>query len=461
MQAIRRINLSGGFFWQSVHLALRGKLAAVPSDQVLIPNAAVRLRTLRPVKWRCGLRDDPVAMPARSPCRQTTGWLPELHGPHWSRVPAPTGMHPQWTCHAPTKFRSCIAESHQFLDAGCLGETQNHGRKNRPPVRRDGHMAERDTHTYSNPDDYAAAFGDARVNLTITGAGDFAARLTRLKLQHLEVYSCRESLPRIAYISLPPNRTVLSFPVGTTSLIFGGVSLRNGDMLFHSRGERVHQRSKGVSQWGFISLSPEQFARCVDALNGQPIVSPPASRVHRPSRAEALQFRRLFRQACRLAETGRELIRHPEVARALEQEMLHALVHCLAGDHEADAIARARHHHAAVMARFEEAVTKHIDQKLNMPALCAEIGVAERTLRMCCAEFLGVSPTRYLLLQRLNRARAALRRADPSTARVAEIARNNQFLEFGRFAVTYRIIFGESPSVTLQREAPKAGKLAR
>ena len=86
-----------------------------------------------------------------------------------------------------------------------------------------------------------------------------------------------------------------------------------------------------------------------------------------------------------------------------------------------------------------------------MPTLCAEIGVAERTLRMCCVESLGVSPTRYLLLQRLNRARAALRRADPSTTSVAEIARNNQFLDFGRFAMTYRTIFGELPSVTLQR----------
>lgn len=37
-----------------------------------------------------------------------------------------------------------------------------------------------------------------------------------------------------------------------------------------------------------------------------------------------------------------------------------------------------------------------------MPKLCAEIGMAERTLRMCCSEILGVSPTRYLLLQRLN-----------------------------------------------------------
>jgi len=90
-----------------------------------------------------------------------------------------------------------------------------------------------------------------------------------------------------------------------------------------------------------------------------------------------------------------------------------------------------------------------------MPKLCAEIGMAERTLRMCCSEILGVSPTRYLLLQRLNEARSALRRADPSTASVAEVARNHQFLELGRFAVTYRSTFGESPSATLQRD-PRA-----
>ena len=77
--------------------------------------------------------------------------------------------------------------------------------------------------------------------------------------------------------------------------------------------------------------------------------------------------------------------------------------------------------------------------------------MAERTLRMCCAKFLGVSPTRYLLLQRLNKARAALRRADPAKASVAEVARHHQFLELGRFAVTYRTTFGESPSVTLHR----------
>jgi transcriptional regulator GlxA family with amidase domain len=203
-----------------------------------------------------------------------------------------------------------------------------------------------------------------------------------------------------------------------------------------------------------MSVSAEQLANCSKALTGRPIAAPPASKVFRPARAETLRFQRLFRQACGLAEAGRKLIEHPEVARALEQQLLHAVVNCLAADREAEDAAKTRHLHAAVMARFEEALTTHIDQKLSMPTLCAELGVAERTLRMCCAEFIGISPIRYALLKRLNRARAALRCASPATASVAEVARNNHFLEFGRFAVTYRNVFGESPSTTLQRDPP-------
>jgi AraC-like DNA-binding protein len=313
-------------------------------------------------------------------------------------------------------------------------------------------MAENGTLTFSDPDGYAAGFGDAHINLTITGAGDFKARLTRLKLKDLEVYRCCESLPRIAYISLPPQQMFLSFPVGAASLIFDGFALRNDDIVSHGRGERTHQRSNGACQWGLISLSPDQFASCGKALTGQAIAPPHVSRILRPVRAEVLRFQRLFAQACRLAEAaGQQLIERPEAARALEQELLHAVINCLAAN-ETNDNPKTRHHHAAVMVRFEETLRKRIDQKLSMSALCAELGVPARTLRMCCAAFLGVSPTRYLLLQRLNKARGALRRADPLTASVAEVARNHQFLELGRFAVTYRTTFGESPSATLQRD---------
>jgi AraC-like DNA-binding protein len=311
-------------------------------------------------------------------------------------------------------------------------------------------MAEGGTFTFRDPDGYAAAFGDTLINFTITGAGDFKARLIRLKMNLLEAYWCSEDLPRIAYISLPPERIFLSFPVGRSSLACEGVALQNGDFVLHGRGQRMHQRSHHACHWGLISLSAAQLARYGKALTGREIPMPHATRLLRPAHEEALRFLRIFRQACHVVEAKSQLIEHPEVARAIEQDMLYATIHCLVD--ETDHNRRTRHHHAAAMVRFEEALNKYIDQKLKLPQLCAEIGVPERTLRMCCAEFLGLSPTRYLLLRRLNKARAALRRADPSTATVAQVARDHHFLELGRFAVTYRTTFGESPSATLQRD---------
>ena len=312
-------------------------------------------------------------------------------------------------------------------------------------------MAEGDTLAFSDPDGYAASFGDVRINLTITGAGDFQAKRTRLKLNALEIYQCCEGLPRIAYISLPPGRIFCSFASGKASPICDGFAVGNREIALHGHGGHLHQRTLGECQWGLISSATDQLSSCSKALIERPFLPPPASRILRPSGAAAALFVRLHTEACHLARS-RKLIEHPEIARALEQQMLHAIVHALTAS-DADDDSKARHHHAAIMARFEAALRRHFDQKLTMPALCEEVGVPERTLRMCCAEFLGVSPMRYLLLQRLNKARSALRRADRSTTSVAEIARNHQFLELGRFAVIYRTTFGESPSATLQRHA--------
>src|SRR5258708_1871994 len=157
-------------------------------------------------------------------------------------------------------------------------------------------MAESGTIVYGDPDNYAVRFGDIRVNLTITGAGEFKARLTRLKLEHLEICRLRESLPRIAYISLPPEQIYLSFPAGKVSPIVDGVAIRNGDIVLASRGACMHQRSSGECQWGLISLSPEQFANCGKALTGRQVHIPQASRILRPARKEMSRFQRLFRQ---------------------------------------------------------------------------------------------------------------------------------------------------------------------
>jgi AraC-like DNA-binding protein len=316
-------------------------------------------------------------------------------------------------------------------------------------------MAQSGTATFVNPDEYGAAIGAARVNIIVTGGGDFNARLTWLNLDHLYLLHSRENLPRIGFFSLSPAQAFVSFPTkAAMPLTYGAFGLQYGDVVFHSRGERVHQRISGESRWGLISLSHEQLAASTKALTGTKIMSPPEGRVLRPSRSIASRFLRLHSKVCRLVETKLELIANPEVARALEQELLQALVNCLtAGD--ACGNPKRKQHHADIMIRFEEALALYGEPHLNLPALCSAIGVPERTLRMCSAELLGMSPTRYHLLRRLNGARSELLSADPETTSVTQIARNHQFLELGRFAVAYRTVFGEMPSITLRRSSIK------
>ena len=72
---------------------------------------------------------------------------------------------------------------------------------------------------------------------------------------------------------------------------------------------------------------------------------------------------------------------------------------------------------------------------------------------MYCQKHLGMSPHRYLWLRRMHLARRALVLADATVETVTEIANGYGFGELGRFAVSYRNLFGETPSVTLRRFA--------
>jgi AraC-like DNA-binding protein len=318
-------------------------------------------------------------------------------------------------------------------------------------------MSETGTATFINPDDYCAGIGEAKVTFVLTGRGPFRARLTWLKTRDLRVVFGRESTARIAYMSLRPGRTFALFPLKSeVAPIWSGVALRPGDIVFHSLGERAHQWTKGASQWGLVSLSPELLAAYGKALNELELTPPPVGRVLRPPRTAAVNLRRLLSSACRVAETKPEVFAQEKAARALEQELMYALVTCLAANDVQRSLATNRGH-AQIMLRFEEALAAHVGLWPSIPKLCAAIDVSARTLRTCCAEFLGLSPSQYLGLRRLNMVRAELFLADPTTASVEDIARRYQFLDFRQFIVTYQNAFGETPSATLRQATIKLG----
>jgi methylphosphotriester-DNA--protein-cysteine methyltransferase len=312
-------------------------------------------------------------------------------------------------------------------------------------------MRESGTFVFSDPDDFRAHLRKAGIELFLTVSGDFKARLTRLELPHLRLLHIREERPRIAYVSLARKLVFVTFAAQPRPpLLWGGVELRPSDVVFHSQGEHMHQRTTGACHWAAISQTPEHLAACGEVLTGKELVPPPVAQVLRLPPSAGASLRQLHADARRLVEKKPELIAHPEVARALEQDLIYTLVTCLsAGAHCQRVVPR--RHRADIMRQFQDAIAAHSERVPHLPDLCKAIGVPERTLRVCCAEFLGTSPIRYLRLQRLARVRAALRHADPATANVSDIARRHGFLQLGRFAAQYRAVFGEAPSTTLQR----------
>jgi AraC-like DNA-binding protein len=311
------------------------------------------------------------------------------------------------------------------------------------------------TSTFVDPDDYQASLNHVRIDLLATSQGELKANLTWATLHNLQLLHSEEDLPRIAYVSLAPTLVFAGFATRPNPpMLWGGVELQPDQIIFHTRGERFHQRTTGPCGWSLLGLTPEHLERYGRALSGQALSVPAKTRLLRPTVRDGARLRRLHAQACRLAETRPKVLAHPEVARAIEQGLILALVACLAAKARDDGAAR--HDHTSIMVRFEEVLADYPNRPLRMPELCALMHVNDRTLRSCCAEFLGISPNRYMLLRRLKAVRIALRHADPATASVAEIAGGCGFTELGRFAGAYWTAFGESPSTTLRR-SPSPG----
>ena len=129
------------------------------------------------------------------------------------------------------------------------------------------------------------------------------------------------------------------------------------------------------------------------------------------------------------------------------------MVACLAIDRETEASVPPDGRSGIVVRRFIELVEQDPGRPLYMLDVCREVGVAGRTLRQYCHGHLGMSPSRYLWLRRMNLARRALAQTDRNATSVTQIANDCGFGfgELGRFAVRYRQLFGETPSATLRR----------
>ena len=106
------------------------------------------------------------------------------------------------------------------------------------------------------------------------------------------------------------------------------------------------------------------------------------------------------------------------------------------------------------IARVQRWIDAHLDQEITLDRLCAVAGFGPRSLQKAFVAARGLTPHEFVTARRLAAARRRLESAS-SPVRVSAVALDCGFRHFGRFAVSYRAAFGESPTQTVRAGAPR------
>lgn len=230
-----------------------------------------------------------------------------------------------------------------------------------------------------------------------------------------------------------------------------GTSLSPGTLAIGGPGTPSYGAFDSGAGFTLISITDEELQGRIDAL---------AIDVRFPTRG---QFRadciehRIFHQLQEMVrarfialEQGLDTAAHPGVNRLLDP-IVETVLLGLAAQHGAP---KAPPHSTAgrqarTMRLLSEYLRAHRDCLLSLQDLCVIAETGARNLQYTFQKQLGITPTQFLRLRQLHQARRRL--MDPSTPSVKYAALNSGFWELGRFSVTYRTLFGESPSDTLLR----------
>jgi AraC-like DNA-binding protein len=306
------------------------------------------------------------------------------------------------------------------------------------------------TSVFSEAEGFEAALREEGcTGLLITEGGAFRARLTQITLDRLRLASAEEELARIAVIAVPANTILISWPTGNTAVaVWAGMAMKCGEMLTLGSENRVHARTGGPSRWHAVRLPIIDLLCYGRAICGSCFVFPPGPALWRPPPAARRELGGLHRAAINLAGVGSRSLSDVEAAHGLEQQIIHAVVECLSGRPaavETPAGIRQR----SILVAFEDLL--QAEPLASLAEVCARLEISHRVLRKCCEKSLGMPPVRYHRLRRLQLAHRALRDESRHAASISAVARQFGFRELGRFAASYRALYGELPSGTLRR----------
>jgi AraC family ethanolamine operon transcriptional activator len=162
------------------------------------------------------------------------------------------------------------------------------------------------------------------------------------------------------------------------------------------------------------------------------------------------QLRSIFQDIICLAQHDPSRFAQESVVSGMQQSLLGAIDHAFLTAPRAEGAGLAVRKYARICRLIDEFIGSNSQHLPSSADVAAAAGVTIRTLHNAMIAVNGMSLRKFIVLNRLWAARAALSNGG-TTERVKTVAFDHGFWHLGRFSRTYQTFFGESPSETIAR----------
>jgi hypothetical protein len=252
---------------------------------------------------------------------------------------------------------------------------------------------------FTNTSDYREGLRELSATITPTRPGPFIASLARADLPLIRLMRAQESAPRVAFLSIPKRWRYLIFLTQPgPPLIWNGEALSSGEIMLSADGERLHQRTTEAASIGVVGIQETTLRHYAAGLIGKPLGILSEASIVSLQTSQNERLLRLHAKIGRLVETRPNTICHPEASRAIEQELIEALMMGLVN---ADARATSPHGRTTgrALAGFEDLLAQRGDQHFSTNDACVVLGISEDVLQSYCATSLDMNPSQYAELR--------------------------------------------------------------
>ena len=244
------------------------------------------------------------------------------------------------------------------------------------------------------------------------------------------------------------HRTFHLLSEGSTPWVWRHQEVLQDALLIYPRDGEIH----GVSRPGFdafaIAISEDLLAGVVSDLGLPDLDTMTAgAEMLRCDPSAMLGLRTWLGTLCDAVRSGAA----PSAERlqyALENDLPRRLLETLGDGRVTETYASVKVRRHAIQ-RAQDHIDAAGGHRVTLRDMAKAAGVSERTLQYAFLEHFGVSPNAYLREMRLNHVRSELKRSDPRTTLVADVANRWGFWHMGQFAKDYRRLFDVRPSETL------------